>query len=311
LSASRGKGFALAAAANVLGGLSYLGQKLALQGLPPATVCCLRGVVAIAVMGLWLRLRRTTRVPWSGRDLRLLALMGTIGYGLPMWLGIVGVERSTSANGSILVLIEPMMVLVFAALLLKERVSPRQVLGVAVGLLGALLLVLEGASLESLFGGEHLEGNLILALHGFLWGTFTPLVKPLAARHDPVQVILRGTAVSLFVVGPAAMFEHERWQAGPALWPALFWVVALALGGSFASAVLWAAATRHVPAATIAPFVFIQPVTGVAAGALVLGERFTPLGAVGAAVIAVGVAIVLRDDGEEAVSPARRRGTAP
>ena len=171
--------------------------------------------------------------------------------------------------------------------------------------------MLEGASLESLFAGEHLQGNVLLALHGVLWGTYTPLVKPLAARHDPVQVILRATAVSLLVAGPAALFERARWEAGPELWPALGWVLALAVGGSFASAALWAAATRHVPAATIAPFVFIQPVAGVVAGALVLGERFTAVGAAGAAVIALGVAIALHDDVRRTVSPARRRGTAP
>ena len=308
---TRKRGYVLAAAANVLGGLSYLAQKLALEGLPPATVTFLRNLVAVGLMWVWLRARRTTLTPWSRSDLGLLALLGTIGYGIPMWLGIVGVERSTSANGSILVLIEPMMVLVFAALLLKEHVTARQMTGVAVGLAGALAIVLEGASLESLFSGEHLRGNVILALHGVFWGTFTPLVKPLAARHDPVQVILRATAVSLLVVGPAALFERAGWEAGPQLWPALGWVLALALGVSFASAALWAAATRHVPAATIAPFVFIQPVTGVVAGALVLGERFTAVGAAGAAVIALGVAIALHDDVRRTVSPARRRGTAP
>jgi drug/metabolite transporter (DMT)-like permease len=300
---SKTRGYVFAVAANVLGGLSYLVQKLALLGLPPATITLLRNVVAVGLMWLWMRAHRTTTTPWSPRDRWQLALLGTIGYGIPMLLGIVGVERSTSANGSILVLIEPMLVLVFAALLLKEHVTTRQVAGVFVGLLGALCIVLEGASLDGLFAGEHLEGNVILALHGIFWGTFTPLVKPLAARHDPVQVILRCTAVSILVVGPAAAFEHGAWEAGPALWPALGWVLVLAAGVSFASAALWAAATRHVSAASIAPFVFIQPVTGVIAGALVFGERFTPVGAVGAGVIALGVAIVLSGDRQAAAAP--------
>lgn len=293
----KARGYWLAGWANVLGGLSYLAQKLALQGLPPATITFLRNALAVLLMWCWVRAAGTRLSAWRGRDLGLLILLGTVGYGIPMWLGVEGVERSTSANGSILVLIEPMMVLVFAALFLKEHVSGRQLAGVGVGLLGALAIVLEGASLADLFAGEHLRGNLILALHGVFWGTFTPLVKPLAARHDPVEVILRATVVSLLVVGPAAFAERDEWAGGATLGPALGWVAALAVGVSFASAALWAAATRHVPAASIAPFVFLQPLAGVLAGALVLGERFTPVGAAGAALIVVGLGIVLGERG--------------
>jgi drug/metabolite transporter (DMT)-like permease len=303
--ALNGRGFALAALANVLGGLSYLAQKLALEGLPAGTVTFLRNALALVVMAAWMRVRKTPRTRWSRRDLGLLALLGTVGYGLPMWLGIAGVARSTSANGSILVLIEPMMVLVFAAWFLRERVTARQVGGVLLGLAGALAIVFEGGSLGDLFAGEHLEGNLLLVLHGIGWGTFTPLVKPLSARHDPWDVIFRTTAVSFVVVGPLALAEHGDWHAGPALWPALGWCVALALGVSIASAVLWAQATRYAPAAAIAPFVFLQPLTGVLAGAAVLGERLTPAAMAGAAVIACGLGIVLSERGDAAGAAVR------
>jgi drug/metabolite transporter (DMT)-like permease len=296
----KARGFALAAAANVLGGLSYLAQKLALEGLPAGTVTFLRNALALVVMAVWMRMRHTPRNAWSRRDLGLLALLGTIGYGIPMWLGIAGVERSTSANGSILVLIEPMMVLVFAAWFLRERVSARQLGGVLIGLVGALAIVLEGGSLGDVFAGEHFHGNVLLVLHGIGWGTFTPLVKPLAERHAPMDVIFRTTAVSLLVVGPLAFLERGEWHAGPTLVPALFWCVVLALFVSIASAVLWAQATRFVPAASVAPFVFLQPLAGIAAGALVLGERMTAMSVVGAVVIGCGLALVLSRRGKSA-----------
>jgi len=287
------KGFALAAAANVLGGLSYLAQKLALEGLPPASITFVRNLLAVPLMFAWMRVSGAERTRWSRRDLGLVILLGTVGYGAPMWLGVVGVERSTSANGSILVLIEPMMVLVFAALLLREHVTRRQIAGVAIGLLGALAIVLEGASPSDLFAGEHLTGNLLLALHGVLWGTFTPLVKPLSSRHDPTEVILRATLVSLVFVGPLALTERGAWHAGPELMPALGWCVALAVGVSFACAVLWAMATRFVAASAVAPFIFLQPLAGVLAGAWVLEERLTSQALVGGAVIALGLAVAL------------------
>ena len=287
-------GFFLAALANILGGLSYLAQKVAIEGLPPATVTFVRNALALIVMWGWLRLRGEPRQPWTRRDLVLLFALGTIGYALPMYLGTAGVERSTASNGSILVLIEPMMVLVFAALFLKESVRAGQILGVLVGLVGALMILFEGASVDDLFAGEHLHGNLLLVAHGVLWGTFTPLVKPLCARHDPVRVIFLVTAISLLLLGPAALTEADRWQAGPELPTTIGCIVALAIGVSFGSAALWAAATRHISAASIAPFVFLQPLTGILAGAIFLGERLQSVGLWGALVICAGVGFVLR-----------------
>ncbi|MEM7308370.1 MAG: DMT family transporter [Planctomycetota bacterium] len=290
----RHRGFLLAVVANVLGGLAYPVQKLALEGLPPATVTFARNALALLFMWAWLRLRGGPRRPWTRRDLALLFTLGTVGYALPMYLGIAGVERSTASNGSVLVLVEPMMVLVFASLFLKEDVRSGQILGVFVGLIGALLILFEGASVGDLLAGEHLDGNLLLLAHGVLWGLFTPLVKTLSARHDPVRVIFLTTAISLLLLGPAAWTEADRWHVGPGLPTAVVCVLALAIGVSFGCAALWAAATRHISAASIAPFVFLQPLAGILAGVFFIGERLTTAGMCGALVICVGVGFVLR-----------------
>lgn len=279
-------------AANVLGGVSYPAQKVALEGLPPATVTLVRNLVALVVLFVLVR-RRGTRAKWERRDRLRVGAIGVFAFALPMWLGIVGVELAGASSGSILILLEPVTIVVLAGLFLGERITGLRVLGVALGLAGALVIVLEGASWSELLAGEHLTGNLILALHGILWGLYTPLAKPLSARHDALELCLRVTTVGVLVLVPLAALELSGWSRGPELLPALGWTVALGLFVSFGSTWLWLWALSHLDASRVAGFVFLQPLAGVLVGVGLLGEQLSSATLAGAALIVAGVALDL------------------
>src|SRR5262249_52531946 len=105
--------------ANILGGLSYAGMRLALQGLPEITVIELRLVVALACFMILLK-GESRRWPYRGRDMLLILIVGIGGFAAPLALGIVGLKLSTVANASILVLLEPIGIVVLAAIFLGE-----------------------------------------------------------------------------------------------------------------------------------------------------------------------------------------------
>jgi drug/metabolite transporter (DMT)-like permease len=279
------------ALANVIGGASYPAQKAALAGLPPATITCLRNGIAFVAL-LWIVRRSLDELRrWSRADLGRALLVGTLAFALPMWLGIVGVERSTAANASILVLLEPVTIVALSTAFLGERIGPAKAAGLALGLGGAACIVFEGASLGDLVSGTHFQGNLLLALHGILWGLHSPLAKSLVERRDPLLVTLIVLACGTLALVPAALLEAPHWHAGPDLAPALAWTVGLGLVVSLASILLWLAALRRIPATSVAGFVFLQPLTGVLAGVCLLDERLTSAGIVGGALIVLGVAL--------------------
>jgi drug/metabolite transporter (DMT)-like permease len=302
----KGLGILCIALANVIGGTSYLGQKLALQGLPPATVILTRNLIAIACMAPWVwmagRARRARPAPsddgtprtagWRA-DLPRVLLAGNLGYAAPLLLGIIGLRHSTSGNGSILILLEPPSIVLFSWLLLRERIRPLQVAGLLLGLLGALRIVTEQAPLAGLLQGEYAQGNLVLALHGVLWGLYSPLMLPVVRRRGALDATFASMLAALALLVPAALLETGAWQAGPALWPALGWTLALGVVASFLGTVLWSASLAVLDASAVAPFVFLQPLAGVLAGHLVLDERLTPDALVGGLVIGVGVLAVI------------------
>ena len=87
----KGIAFLLIATANVLGGISYVWQDLALEGLPPATIILGRNAVAILCMLVFLALRPPMRLVYPRGDLVRLMVIGILAYGAPLLLGIVGV----------------------------------------------------------------------------------------------------------------------------------------------------------------------------------------------------------------------------
>jgi len=293
--AARTLALAAIVSANVLGGISYPAQKVASEGLPPATVTLLRNLVALALLFVLVR-RRGPGAPWLRRENLRAAAIGVFAFALPMWLGIVGVNlvgARGASNASILILLEPVTIVVLAGLFLGERITALRMLGVALGLAGALVIVLEGASLSALFAGEDVAGNLVLALHGVLWGLYTPLAKPLSGKRDPLELCLRVTAVGVLVLIPLAARELVGWTPGPALVPSLAWTVALGLFISFGSTLLWLWALVHLEASRVAGFVFLQPLAGVLVGVGLLDERLSSVTLTGAALISAGVALDL------------------
>lgn len=285
--------FALIVLANIIGGSTYLAQKLALEGLPPATVTLLRNVIAMACMALFAARSGGLRLRFPAADQRRLALLGIVAYALPLWLGIIGLRWSTSGNGSLLILLEPPAILFFSRLLLGDRLRVVQALGIAAGLAGALCIVLEQAPLGDLLAADHLRGNLVLAAHGVMWGLYSPLMQPLARRWRALDITFMSMVWACAVLLPAALLESGDWHAGPTLLPALQWTLALGVVASFGGTVMWNVALGRLSASSIAPFVFLQPLAGVIAGHLVLDETLTRDALFGGLLIGAGVLLVI------------------
>ncbi len=279
--------------ANTLAGGSYLAQKLALEGLPPATITLLRTLVALVAMGIWIRVRGGLSLDYTRREVARLFLLGNLSFAGPLLLGNYGVELSTATNGSILVLLEPGTILILSWWLLGENVRGRQIAGVGVGLVGALFVVLEDASALGLLAREHLTGNVLLAVHGILWGTYTPIARPLLVRHSPLDVTFLSMVFSLVVILPASLIESGEWHAGPALASSLAWTVALGLFASWLATFLWNYAVHFLEGKTVATFVFLQPVAGATVAWLVLGEALSRQAWIGAVLIASGVLLAV------------------
>lgn len=273
------------AAAQGIGGVSPALTKLALAGFSPFTLVVARqllGTLVLLVMASRMERGRGPHRPWSRRDVGLLVTLSWAGFALPQVLNSLGLDRSTATHGALLSPLEPIGILIGGAWLLGERLTAARALAVALGAIGAALIVAPGMTV----GEADASGDLLIAAGHLCWAIYTLAAKPLLARHGPMRVTLWAAALSWIPLAPFAL--SEPLDPARAL-PALGWVVTLAVLATAGGAYTWSRALRDVSTGTMAAFIFVQPVVGLVVGLLFLGEAVGPLSLLGAFLILLGV----------------------
>lgn len=299
-----------------IGGATPAFTKLALEGLGPWSLVLARQLLGTALLlGMAFArpggLRGTEGTGlrpggWTPRELGLVLLLSWAGFALPQVLNALGLELSTATNGALLSPLEPIGILLGGALFLHEPLTRSRVGAVALGLAGASVIVLQGQSDD--LGAGDLRGDLLMAVGHLAWAIYTLAAKPLLRRHDPLDIAILAGLLSPIPLLPLALqesFELER-----AL-PALGWILALALLSTALGTLAWNRGLQHVSAGTMAAFVFLQPLVGLAIGVVGLEEPVGGLALAGAALIVAGVVLAATRGEREAAVPGVGGGPGP
>ena len=276
----------------VIWGLSIPATKLGLETLPPMTLTALRFGAALPPLFL---LSRRQRLP--GPALLRVALLGLVGVALGQLAQTLGIEGTSASVGAILSATIPVFVVLFAALRLRQRVSPRQMLGLLAAFAG-IALVASGAG-----GGADAAAT---SLSGVAW----MLVSSVAIAFYYVWSVELTRAYGAPAVaswstlaGFLALLPFAAWEAlGQTVEPTLGALALAAYLGVFVTAAglhLWLRLLERVTAAVASSVQYLHPIIGIAVSAAMFGDALGPRFAGGVALILGGLALV--------VAPGRRR----
>lgn len=221
-------------------------------GASALAVASWRNLLAVGVLVPMLALRRDTGAgraagspapgvgfPWTG----VLASGVLLAVHFATWTASLG--RTTIANASAIVAVQPAVTLLLGHMLLAERLTRRSGSLVGVAVLGAV--VVTGADLAG--AGDRLTGNG-LALLGTMAGAGYLLVGRRVRRH----LALIPYVAAVFTIC-AAVLLMTRLVAGDGLglpWAALGWVVLLTGAGQLAGHVVFNLLLAHLPAWAVA-----------------------------------------------------------
>ena len=281
----------------VVWGVAFVATKLALDAFSPPQLTALRFLIA-SVPVLFLA---RPPLPWS-----MLAPIGLtlfagqflfqffgIAHGMPP--GLASLTTQTQAFFTVL----------FAALVLGERPTRRQLGGMAVALAGLLLIAATvGHDLTAL-------GFALTLMSAISWGIGNVLLKR-APRVDMLRLIvwlslvppLPALALSMLLDGPGDLGR----AVSTATWPGIGAAIYLGLVATVAAYAVWGGLLRRYPVATVAPFALLVPFVGTLASALVFGERFGTTRVLGMTCVLLGVAVIVLAPvrARLTVAPARR-----
>ncbi|MEJ5223475.1 MAG: EamA family transporter [Anaerolineales bacterium] len=283
------------AAASIWGGM-YVVSKVVLEVIPPFALLTSRLVLGSAALGLVILWQRTffskqnSATP-SG-TLWPAFWVGLVGYGVSLGFQFVGTKLSTASNGALVTSATPAFVLLFAALLLRERITPRRLLALVVASLGVLAVIdPRSAQLDSgLFWG-----NLSLLAAALTWALYSVLVRKVSRNAD----LIRSTAVMLIgglpITLPWGAWEISTQGMGVITPGVVGGVLFLGIISTAIAMFLWNYAFAELPAGVASLTFFAQPVVGTLLGWLFLGETITPLFILGGVLIGAGLLVANSD----------------
>lgn len=241
------------------------------ESLPLAALRMAVACVALSAIVLW----RRGGVPALGA--RQLAAMTGCAFLMVYANQILfaqGLLRSTATNGALIMALSPLVSALMAAMVFRESLTPRRMLGVALGFAGVAAVVLShpGAGLSR--AGI---GDLMLALGVVSFAIGGVGVQRLARQIDPLSIswviYMIGTAMLVLhtLLGPSRLGAAELF---PGAWP---WALVLFSGiaATAAGNLIWNRAISVIGVARTAVFLYWVPVFGVAFAALLLGEALT------------------------------------
>jgi drug/metabolite transporter (DMT)-like permease len=270
--------------ATAIWGGMYVVSKVVMEVIPPFSLITLRLLLGILALGIVVALKGGTG--FTLRQSLQVAGVGWVGYGVSLGFQFVGTKLSTASNGALITSATPAFVLIFAAWLLKERITLRRLLALGLASLGVLAVVdLRGARLSP----DLFWGNLCLVGAAVTWALYSVLIRRLTRDLDTLPVSLVAFFGGLLICVPAGGWEVATQGVG-AITPGVIWgVLFLGIISTALSMFMWNYAFASLDAGVASLTIFAQPVVGSALGAYFLGERPTPLFLLGGVLISAGL----------------------
>ena len=210
-------------------------------------------------------------LPWhhvSRRDLLRLAVASIFGVVFSQGGLIMGISRTSPINATMEITAQPIYVLVLAAIILHERITPRKAAGVLLGFAGAATLVLMNTGK----GGPQasIVGDLMVLGSRVAFALYLTMFLPLIRRLDPLTFNRWMFTFGSLLLLPftAADMVQLDWSAVSArTWAEVAYIIVCC---TFICFLLVVYSQRRLPPAVMSSYNYIQPVVTVV-GSLAMG----------------------------------------
>ncbi|HSG29799.1 MAG TPA: DMT family transporter [Candidatus Krumholzibacterium sp.] len=242
----------------------------------------------------WLAFSAKARTEAAGMMRRSLwkilgmGLTGIAGYNYFLYLAQTEIKPGAAA---LITTLAPLMTLVLAIMILKEKVPGRRIAGIGIALIGLYLVIRYGKVGMGVVTGTTDAGvkyALIAALAPLSWSFYTIIGKDLVRSSPPFLLTgistAAGTIPFLFLLDPGFIAKVGAMQLSH--WVALGHLTLLCTMFGFW---MWNFALRHLPATSVSSFVYLNPPLAALFGFLFFGEEVTVYFLAGSAVVLLGL----------------------
>lgn len=287
----------------LLWGATWIAGRVAVGEAAPLAVASWRFLIAALVLGALL-VAREGWPRWSRRDWLVLAALGASGIFLYNLCFLYGLRLIEAGRGALVVALTPAVIAVADWMLFGAAMPPKKALGIALAMLGCLLVVTNGDPSRLLNGGVGLGEWLILGC-SVLWAVYTFIGRRGTKSLSPLAMTCGASLTGWAMLTVAALGQGSLFALAETSWRGWSSIVFLGLFGTALAFTWYAEAVQRIGATRSGAFINLVPVSAVLLGALLLGERLDVSVLAGGALVIAGVVITNRAGAKPAAGPCR------
>lgn len=269
----------------IIWGSAFIAQKIGNESLPPFAFVAARFLLsAVVLLPLALNEARKPKQALQTRDLAMAAIIGLLLFVSGAMQQIAMITASATHGGFLTALY--VVIVPFATWILTRERVPRFVLAACfISACGAWLLIGNSGAAH----GWHM-GDMLLLVSDLAWAFWISLIA-IFMKSSPRPFFLAFTQFAVtaaLAIIVSVMFESATVAGFQTALPAILFAGIISGGLAFTLQIF---AQRHTPPAEAALIMSLESVFAFVAGAVLLGERLTPLAMAGCALILLGVVV--------------------
>lgn len=244
--------------------------------------------VGLSVLLFWfLYLLKPVKIKIEKEDRMRLLLCAVTGIAINQLLFLKGLSLTYSIHAALLMLITPILIVFIAAWILRERLGIFKVTGLALGISGALVLILEKDNFGS--GINILWGDILIIINAISYTFYFILVKPLMLKYNAVVIIRWIFTFGLLLILPFGWVEFTEipWTRYTAIDYTSMGLIVFT--GTFLAYLFNVYGIKILGAAIAGFYIYTQPFFAALIAMIFLHEELTLYKLVAAALIFTGV----------------------
>ena len=283
----RSKGFLYIILAQIGWGTVFIACKLCQDAFHNFTLVFIRYFVATIL--LLILYRKAPKPVIKKKDWKFIAIVGVGGYFLSIVLQMVGVSFIDASLAFIIHALNPVMILVFAMLLLRERCSVPMIVGICIAVAGAVVIIGGAGS------GSTLLGIIISAVSMMMWALTSVVIRKTCANIDAIWLTIIATIIAMvcdipFMIGEIAIVGINPAACTPVAIIAALWIGVVCSAGSN---LWWSKGLQLLPASTCSMSYPIMPLTTAVIGVIFLHEPLSLNLVIGGLLILAGLMLAV------------------
>lgn len=245
-------------------GSLYVVSKFVLGKIPTFTALFIRFAIAAIVLSIILKQRKIIKI--RREDYKYIFIIGFFGYFISMGAQFIGTKLTNASFASLVNSMNPITITLFASIILKEKVTLKNVISITVVLFGVKILI------GDINGHFYLTGVLFSIFSVILWSLVSVLIKKITKIYDSFQITVYGIIMGAVFNFPIAIYEI---MTTPIIEFDLVVIIALFYMGLVCTGlahVLWNKSLSMIDAGVCSLFYPIQPLVATLLGIILLDE---------------------------------------